>query len=445
MLTRIYEDRAYGPDPVRNCFWDTTVEAAPVDPVAEGDLRCDFAVIGAGFTGLNAALELAEAGADVLIVDAERPGWGASGRNGGFCSDGGSKLGSRALDRNFGVEERRNFRRAQHAAIDQVAGFLDAHAIDADRHSDGETLLAHRPRDAANLVRAAAEYEADYGLKVEVLPKSALPRHGLAGPGFFGALTRPRGFALNPLKYARGLAHVLRGTGARVFADTQVTAMAPVGGSWHLLTPMARIEAKKVIIATNGYSADSLPRWLAGRYLPVQSNILVTQPLTQARLDEQGFTSRQMCYDSRHLLHYFRLLPDNRLLFGARGAVSARAAASQAMQRRMRADLAAMFPAWADVETPYFWSGLVCLARRGVPFAGAFADLPGAFGAFAYHGNGVSMASYCGRLVGELALGRVPLRPAPRFFSAVPPRFPLGRRRRALLRLAYGWYQAIDR
>ncbi len=445
MLDRIYEARAYGPDPVADCYWNTTVDAPEDWPAAEDDLTCDIAVIGAGFTGMNAALELAAAGVDVILLDAEKPGWGASGRNGGFCCDGGSKLSSATMRRRYGAEDEKAWRHAQRAAVDHVADMLDQYGIDADTHSDGETLLAHRPSDAAGFKDAAAAFQAAHGLKATVLPREALAEHGLASPEFHGALTTPIGFALNPLKYATGLARAARDAGIRIFGQSPVTAMDRQGAFWSLTTPRARISAAKVIIATNGYSSENLPDWMRARYMPTQSSIMVTRPMTGTELQAQGFTSRQMSADTRILLHYFRLLPDNRFLLGMRGAIRADAASQAKVERQIRRNFETMFPAWAHVETAHYWSGFVCLTPRLTPFVGALDGLDGAYAAFAYHGNGVAMGSYSGRLVADAALGRAPTRPTPQFLSQPLRRYPFGRTRRTLLSLAYGWYQIRDR
>ena len=125
---------------------------------------------------------------------------------------------------------------------------------------------------------------------------------------------------------------------------------------------------------------------------------------TQAELEAQGWTSRQMCYDSRNLLHYFRLMPDNRFLFGTRGGLLSSPRAEAAAQARARRDFEAMFPAWSNVDTPFGWSGMVCLSRNRTPYVGPIPEMPGAFAALAYHGNGVAMGSYSGHMLAGLLL-----------------------------------------
>jgi len=442
-MRHVYENRAYGPKPDQGNYWRTTTSSATSDPVAEGDLTCDVAIIGAGYTGLNAALELASAGMDVAVFDSQQVAWGASGRNGGFCCLGGDKLSQGALVRRYGAPETALYRSAQRQAIDRVAEVLDTHSIDADRHSDGETQLAHHAKAAQGFAGEAEQMRAAFGVAPKLLGKDELADHGLNGPAFHAALTIPIGFALNPLKYALGLAGAARSAGARIYAQSPVTEIKHEG-RWTLITPKARIRAQRLIVATNGYSSDDLPGWYANRYLPVQSNVLVTRPLSDSELRAQGFDSHQMCYDSRSLLHYFRLMPDNRFLFGMRGAVSASRMATRTVKRRLLSHFHAMFPEWSQVETPHFWTGLACLARSRVPFAGPLGDAPNAWGAMAYHGNGVAMGSYCGCLAADMALGRT-TRPHPDFMRHAPRRFELGRFRRVQLRIAYAAYKVMDK
>jgi glycine/D-amino acid oxidase-like deaminating enzyme len=429
-MSRVFPAHAYGPGPRAACFWAETARP-PDHPPAEGEIACDVAVIGAGFTGLSAALHLAEAGADVRVFEAESVGWGASGRNGGFCCLGGSAASDAMLRRLHGEEARREWRQGEMAAVATVRALIDRHGIAADTHSEGETVLAHTPRAAASLGARAAQIEADYGVTPTLTPGEALAQAGMGGP-FYGALTTPVGFALNPVRYALGLADAAGRAGARLHARSPVTAIRQES-RYRLATPEARITARRLIVATGGYSSDDLPRWLRARYLPTQSNVIVTRPLTEDERAAQGWTTRQMCYDDRFFLHYFRLMPDNRMLFGMRGGLFSSPRFDARMHRTIRRHFEAMFPAWRHVETPHSWNGLLSLAPDLTPFAGPIPDMPGAFAALSYHGNGVAMASHSGAILADLALGRA-VRPLyPDILRKPPRRWPLGRLRRAMM------------
>ena len=426
-MKRIFGSFAYGAGPRDLCWWDQTI-AAPEWDVLEGDTSVDVAIVGGGFTGVSAALHLAEAGVQVLVLEAESPGFGASGRNGGFCCLGGAMLKEPAMTRTFGEGPAREYWQAEAGAVHFAEGLIARLGLDVDRHSRGETQLAHRPKDMEKL-RRKADLMARDGEAVELIEKADLPAQGLAGP-FHGALTTPVGFGLNPRKYLFGMAAAARAKGARIVAHSPVTAIVRTGSGYDLTAPRGRVRAKQVIVATNGYSSDDLPDWLSARYVPAQSNVLVTRPLTEAELAAAGWTSDQASYDTRGLLHYFRLMPDRRFLFGMRGGLVSSPAAEARARARNRRDFEAMFPEWANVESPFSWSGMVCLARNRVPFVGPVPGQGGMFAGMCYHGNGVAMGSWSGSLLARLIQGETLV---PRVMQAPLARFPLGQMRRILM------------
>lgn len=443
-MRRIYEEFAYGDGPVAACYWDTTiarpVRAAPPD----GEVTADVAIIGGGYTGLSAALHLArDTGADVAVLEAKGIGWGASGRNGGFATMGGTKASEATLLRRFGPAAMAEWHEVQKAACALVGEIVSGERMEVDAHSrEGEMCLAHRPSDFAAFRVEKPELERAYGVKVEVFGRAELQAMGMAGPEFHGGIRLPIGFALNPLKYVLGLAAAARKARARIYEDAPVTAVTRENGSYLLTTPTGRLRAKRLIVGTNGYSSDDIPAWMAGRYLPALSAILVTRELTADEIAAQGWSAGHMAYDTRNLLHYFRLMPNGRFLFGGRGGTSSAAGALADRRGILRADFERMFPAWAGVETPYFWSGFVCLTRDLTPFAGPVGDWDNAWAGFAWHGNGVALGTWAGRLLAGLATGT---RRAPALMAPPPRRFPFAAARRNLLRPAYAWYGWKDR
>ncbi len=445
-MRRLYHANAYAPRYDPGNFWNSTVEGTRACPPLAQDVSVDVAIVGAGFTGLNAALGLAEAGErGVAVFDAAPPGWGASGRNGGFVCVGGVKLSGEALLRRYGLEETRALFAAQTAAIDTVAGNLERYRLDVDRHGSGEWQLAHRPGVLGELLDEQRWLREHLGVEAPYCERAELAALGMAGPEFHGALHLPYGFAINPRKYLDGLLGATLDAGVPVYGETPVTAVHRGPSGYELTTPRATVRAAKLLIATNGYSADGWIEWLSGRYLPAVSTVTVTRPLDDGELAAQGWSAPEMAYDSRNLLHYFRLMPDRRFLFGMRGAVSLSPGAQARTRRSIRRHFERMFPAWRDVETPWTWSGLVCLTRDRSLYVGPLGDWPGAWAAFAYHGNGVAMGSYCGRLLADLASGRRDPREVPAPMRNPPRRFPLPRWRLNYLRAAYAGMVLVDR
>ncbi|MCX7558125.1 FAD-dependent oxidoreductase [Sulfitobacter sp. F26204] len=442
-MRHIYPDYAYSDAPRAQCWWDQTCPIPDRDKLTE-DATCDVAIVGGGFTGISTALHLAEAGLSVMVLENRYVGWGASGRNGGFCCLGGGMLDNAALEKSFGRQGRDDWRQTELAAIRLVEALIDRFGIEVDRHSDGETKLAHRARDFEEL-RDEVDYYADsYGLVARLTTRADLAAEGMKA-GFEGAVTVPIGFGLNPRKYITGLATAAETAGARIFHETPVTSIARNRETFALKTPQGTVRASKVVIATNGYSSEDLPDWLSGRYMPTQSSVIVTRPMSSSELDQQGWNSMQASYDTRHLLHYFRLMPDKRMLFGVRGGLMASPGSEARAIRRARADFEAMFPAWQHVETPNAWSGMVCIARNRMPFVAEIPDTPDMFASLCYHGNGVAMASYCGALLADLVQEKTPERIYPQAVQRPLAKFELGRWRRALMPIAYAGFALKDR
>lgn len=442
-MQRIFGAHAYGAAPAARCGWADDVPDTDLQvPALAASLTTDVAIIGAGYTGLSAALHLAQAGLRVTVLDEHFPGHGASGRNGGFCCLGGSRLSSADIAARHGAQGLADWRRAERVAIDTVAALLAQHGIDAQRHSDGETILAHSLRAMRDLTADAAQVVADHGVTPILHDSADLAARGMAGP-WHGGLTIPLGFALHPRRYLRGLLRAMQSAGAVVHGAAPVSSIAP--GAPHVLhTPRGAVTANRLIIATNGYSAEDLPPWLAARFMPAQSNVIMTRPLTVAEQQAAGWISAQMAYDTRGLLHYFRLMPDGRFLFGMRGGVLSSPAADRAMARQTRAHFDRMFPAWRRVETPWDWSGMVSLAAHGAPFVGPVPGLDRVWTAISYHGNGVAMATLAGAILADLARGATPpLYPA--LMRDAPPRIPLGRFRRVAMPFAYAARAVADR
>ncbi|SMP07446.1 NAD(P)/FAD-dependent oxidoreductase [Shimia sagamensis] len=440
-MKRICDPFAYSDGPIENTFWAETVPVSARSALSE-NITTQVAVIGAGYTGLNTALKLAEAGVDVTVLDAKQIGWGASGRNGGFCCLGGAKASSESLKRRFGSGSLSEYLSAERAAVDHVDSLLSRFDWDVDRHSDGETMLAHNARTAAGFAQEAEDLATLYKKPIDVIAKEDLADHGLGG-GFYGAITTPIGFALNPQKYVSNLAQSAENAGAIIHCDTPVTETRQRGSQWHLTTPQGQVTAKKLVIATNGYSSESTPPWLSGRFLPAQSSVIVTRPITSAEQAAQGWTSRQMSYDSRNLLHYFRLMPDNRFLFGMRGGLSTSQRTSEKIKIRIRQHFEQLFPAWAHIETRYHWSGFVCYSRGQTPFAGRVPGVENLYAGFAYHGNGVAMGSYAGALIAQDILQGSTLT-HPDIMQMTPGRFPFGRYRRLAMYPGYLYYGLKD-
>jgi glycine/D-amino acid oxidase-like deaminating enzyme len=428
-------------------YWEAS--AAPLDPAPrplDGDLDCDIAIVGGGYTGLSCALELAENGAGrVVLLEAAEPGWGASGRNGGFVCIGAAKLPWSRMVARYGLAATRAFQEAQLEAIARLRELARRHGFDADMSDDGEISLAHRPSRLDDLKAEAGTLLDLFGLRCEILSPEELRGMGLHSPAFHGAMLNPVGYSLHPLKLARGLAAAAMRAGTVIFSHSPVSAWERNGSTHRLYTPRGTVTARQVVLACNGFTQEQVFPSLAGRIMPVLSNIIVTRPLTRDELAAQGWTSTRMCFDTRILLHYFRLLPDGRFLFGGRGGTDASEAGLAPMERQIRRDFEELFPAWKHVGHEYFWRGLACLAHDLVPYLGPLDGQRSLWTALAYHGNGVAMANWSGYKLARVMLGKDRLEDVPPVMTRRLARFPLPALRPVYLKTAYAGYGIKDR
>ena len=412
----LYESHGHDTTLAPESYWRAT--CPPLEcPLLDGDKGADVVVIGAGYAGLNAALELTERfGLDVAVLDAAHPGAGASGRNGGFCCLGGTKLSEPVIARLHGATGLAQWRDYERAAIERVRDNLGRYAIHAQTCEEGELLLAHS-------ARAWARMRADGG---DLRDVAQLAADGLASNAYHGGRFTPTGFGLHPMAYAVGLARAAQAMGVRIWSGARVQRLYQNGGRWVCETTHGAVHAPRVLVATNGYTDDDLVPWLARRLVPVISNIMVTRPLTQQERATQGWTRTLMAYDARHMLHYFRLLPDHRFLWGARGGLSFAGASMAEFAARARAEFETAFPAFANAETEFGWNGLVCMTTSGAPYIGPVPGAEGLWTALGWHGNGVAAASEGGRRVAHAMLGEEAQLPA--MVRAAPPRLPIPRK-----------------
>ncbi|MBB3167745.1 NAD(P)/FAD-dependent oxidoreductase [Simiduia aestuariiviva] len=431
------------PDPIGpaapECYWADTATAPQLPPVSL-DSSYDLIVIGAGFTGMNAALTAAEAGMQVLVLDAHAPGWGASGRNGGFCCIGGDHLGITAIANRFGEDDAKRYALGQLAAIDHVAALCENHGIDADRCGQGEWVLAHKHERRADLLNYQRELAHFYGLQAQLRPTANLDSAGNINPYSQPALWTPTGFGLHPLKYLYGLIDTALARGAHIHAPARVTGLRASPAGWRVQGEDFQLRARRVLIATNAYTQDTLTRKLRGRLLPAQSNILVTQPLPADTLRAMHWAHLTPAYDTRRLLYYFRLLPDGRLLFGGRAGISESATSFAARRAQHTADFLQLFPAAHGLGIDYFWRGRVALSRSQTPHVAKLAN--GLYCALAFHGNGIAMGSWSGHQAVKLMLKAE--HQLPDFMQRAPRRFPLPWLRPLYLAAAYVAYQWLD-
>jgi gamma-glutamylputrescine oxidase len=426
-------------------YWTATAGAAPADDGAlTGRLEADIAIIGGGYTGLSCAWHLArQYGRQAIVLEANRPGWGCSGRNGGFARAAIGRHSFGKMIELWGRDTARSLFGQALAAIDNVRFTIREGAIECDASEAGHLKIAHRPSRAAALQAEAELIQREFEYPAEFLSAEALRSTHIAGPQSHGALRMPDALAVHPLKLAHGVLELARCAGARVHSGSPVIGWEKRGATHVLTTPGATVHAPIVVIATNGYTPEALHPLLRATTLPVLSHIIVTRPMSEAEQAESGFRTAHVLTDTRHLLYYWRRLPDARILFGGRGRIRDTPGDERAQREFLLAELKAKLPALSGLCVDYDWWGWVCLTPDWMPHVHHDPSDPSVHFALGYQGSGVSYALYAGKLVAARIAGDAPADISSVTASPLP-RFPLPALRRLGQRLAYRWYRHRD-
>jgi glycine/D-amino acid oxidase-like deaminating enzyme len=379
--------------------WTVSAPPPPEAPPLAGSRRADVVVVGAGYTGLSAALHLAERGADVVVLDAAEPGWGASGRNGGQVIPG-LKHDPDELERLAGPATGRRMWELAGGAADVVFDLVARHKIACHAQRCG-WIAAAPHRTALESLRSRTEQWQRRGAPVELLDAAQIA--ALTGTGaYVGGMLDRRAGALQPLAFVRGLAQTAQRAGAAVHGGSAVGRVEPSAGAWRVLTAAGTVTARTVILATNAYT-DALWPGLARTVLPVQSYQVATEPLPEA-VRRQVLPGGQVVSDLRRILFYFRLDGDGRLLMGGRGPLHDRG--DPALFARLEQAARRFFPQIGAARWEQRWSGRVALTADHLPHL--HEPRPGVLIGLGYNGRGIAMATVMGKLLAERALGASP-------------------------------------
>jgi glycine/D-amino acid oxidase-like deaminating enzyme len=380
-------------------LWAATAEAGPPAPPLAGSAEADVAVIGGGFTGLSTALHLAEAGKEVVLLEAAEPGWGASGRNGGQVNPGWKVLPSEIVAR-FGRERGERVVRMADATCDLVFELIARFEIPCDAIRPGYLQAACGGRGRQAQESWAREWSAQ-GAEVELLDGKAFA--DLTGTDRYdGGMRDARGGNLQPLSYARGLATAAAGLGARLHGGSPAIEVAQHGAGWRVATTGGQVSAEHVVIGTNGYT-DGLWPGLRETVVPVASFIVATRPLSQ-NLARSILPQRHAVSETRRVLFYFRMDRDDRFVFGGRGRLFD--SADQGRREHLKAEARRLYPQLADVGWDYSWGGYVAVTGDHMPRLMRLA--PGVFAGIGYNGRGIAMATMMGKQLALAVLGDDP-------------------------------------
>ncbi|NTF57187.1 FAD-binding oxidoreductase [Agrobacterium rhizogenes] len=428
---------AHPPFPDINSLWQETAVDRPVFGTLSGDHRYDVAIIGGGYTGLSTARYLARRGLSSVVLEANRIGWGASGRNGGVVS-GKFRLAFSEIAGRFGIETARRMHDLGIEAIEHVGELVEDYGIaSASYRTAGSLRCAHNAVSLEALKTEVNWLQQALGDNAcSILSPGDMERE-TGSRDFTGGMLNTHGGVIHPLNFVFGIAAGLKAAGIHIFENTPVTGLRRESSGVCLETPHGTITAGQAVIATNSYS--DLTRATAAvrkAIIPFRSAMIATEPLS-GKAGGALLANGRSYTETRRMMRWFRKAGD-RLLYGGRGAFgktdseSAFAALHKAMVRQ--------FPELSDAAVTHRWSGLVAMTMDSIPHVGRLDER--VVYAVGYNGTGVALASSMGKHVAAIIAGESPdlglltserLKPVP-FYPIREP----------AVRLVAGWYQFLD-
>lgn len=379
-------------------LYTETAHSAPPTPPLDDDCSASVAIVGAGFAGLSAALHLAEMGVDVCVLEANEPGWGASGRNGGQLNPG-LKFNPDELLARFGEDLGRRMVAMAWGAPDFTFELIARLGIDCDARQNG-TLRAATSAATMEAIRETAAQCAAHGMPARFL--DAAETREATGTGRYGAaLFDPRGGDLHPLNYARCLTAAAQAAGAKIHGGSRVHTARRQAGKWLLRTENSAVSAEKLLVVTNAY-ADGLWPYLKESLVPVYSSIIATEPLPD-HLAARILPQRPVLYESGHITVYYRLDAQNRLLMGGRGPqrpLERNTGALDYLKRYAQC----LWPELAGIRWTHAWNGQLAITPDHLPHL--HEPNEDALFYLGCNGRGVALATIMGKQLAErLAIG----------------------------------------
>ncbi|WP_095098583.1 FAD-binding oxidoreductase [Pseudomonas sp. Irchel 3A5] len=380
-------------------YWLDTAPAFTGAQTGAVQGQVDVAIVGGGFTGLSAARALAMKGASVVVLEADRVIGEASGRNGGQCNTGVAQDYS-ALTASLGADQARAYYLAYESAVKSVVTLVEQEQIACDMTRNGKLKLAAKPMHFDSMARTCELIRREVDADVELLSAQET-RAEVDSAEFHGGLLQRNGVQMHVGRFGVGLAEAAVRHGAQVFQGAAVKNWKANASGYLLNTAKGSIQARQILLAT-GACQHGGPGWYRRRIVPVGSFVIATEVLPQALIDRL-LPQHRAYVTSRMIGNYFRLTPDNRLLFGGRARFAMSNATSDAKSGKvLQAAMVQMFPQLANVKVDYCWGGLVDMTSDRLPRAG---EHDGVFYSMGYSGHGVQMSVHMGQVMADVMDG----------------------------------------
>ena len=438
-VKRLYAGDMYRFGQPQPSLWEATAGDVRVKGTAlSRDEHCEVAIIGGGYTGVSAAYHLCrDHQIDTRVLEAGHIGWGASGRNAGFCGIGGTSLTLKQTLAKFGIGETRRFYQSQLEGIELVRRIILDENIDAEMLGEAELEVAPSRKLFSQLAEHAKMQRELLGLDNRIVSSAEFRSSFFDSTELHGAVVQRPAFSLHPMRYLLGMAAAAERHGAKLHPFSEVLEWTRRANEHVLVTAGGSLRARNVILATNGFMPEHLHSAFYGRPLPMISAIVVTRPLTGDELAAHSWRTVNSAITAKRILNYYRLLPDNRMLFGGRGHTTGSDEGAMKTFAGLEDRFRRLWPLWRNIPVEYRWHGLICITLRLTPSIGRLREDPSVLFAYGFHGNGVNTATWSGKQLAGWLIARgtcddqEPER-LPRMVRGLSPRFPF-----AALRLRY--------
>lgn len=412
-------------------FYEATVDRASY-PVHSGRTDTRVCILGGGLAGLSTALGLAERGVtDVVVLESQQVGHGASGRNGGFVF-GGYSLGNADLLSTLGASEARRLYQLTLNAVDLIRTRTRQYAIDCDLVDKG-VILANWFNDPARLDKPRQLMKQAYGVEWECISAGEL-KEMLNTDRYYGGLLERNAFHFHPLKYVCGVARTITDLGVRLFEHSPVLGIEKRAGKYVVRTEGGEVHAEEVVFSGGGY-ARGVYRPIERAVLPIATYVVATKPLGEQL--ENAIACESAIYDTRFAFDYYRPLKDSRILWGGRISILDRG--PEAIAKLLKADLATVYPQLEDVEIEYSWGGLMSYGRHQMAQIGQ--DDNGVWHAVGFGGHGMAPTTVAGEVLADAIARRLPV---PDGFGQFGLTRTFGMAGMMAAQATYTAYQAID-
>ncbi|MCF8475030.1 MAG: FAD-binding oxidoreductase [Emcibacter sp.] len=395
-MTHNYTEKKSAPEQHPASYYFASANRVPEFPTLDGEVRCDVCIIGGGFTGLSAALHLKEHGYDVILLEARKIGWGASGRNGGQLGSG-QRVEQLALEKNLGKETARSLWDLAEESKNLVKGLIAKHDIHCDL-KPGILHTAHKKQFLKDYQHEVEKLQNDYNYDhIRYVDGDELSDM-LGMRSYYGGTLDMGAGHLHPLNFALGLGEVCEKMGVRIYENSPVTSYVE-NDKIVIHTPTGTVTADKIILGCNGYLGYLEPR-LAGKIMPINNFVVATEPLGEARARQINRDDVAIA-DSKFVINYFRMSADHRLLFG--GGENYTPSFPKDISSFVRKYMLEIYPSLEDVKIDYAWGGALAITMNRMPHIGKLGS--NIYYGQGYSGHGVGMATLTGKILADAIHG----------------------------------------